>query len=200
MKWSVCYKERKTWGGSLLMKSRRKETWSFAIVLTIGIVIAFIVRSFIFAPYQVQGQSMAPNLEEKNKLIVSKMTDVSQLERFDIIVFDAPDSDEQYIKRVIGLPGDNIRMTNDILYINGKPHDEEYLKKERKNLAFSYTGDFTLSELTGHETVPKGYVFVLGDNRKVSKDSRYFGFLSEKEIVGKAIWRYWPLPSMGRLN
>jgi len=139
---------------------------------------------------------MLPNLQNGNRLVVSKL---SELQRFDVIVFHAPDSSEKYIKRIIGLPGDTIEMKDDTLYVNGKAYHEPYLKKlkDQKLEGMLLTGDFTLSEIVGKKVVPEGYVFVLGDNRLVSKDSRHFGLLPIKEIVGKAVLRTWPIDEIG---
>lgn len=139
---------------------------------------------------------MLPNLQNGNRLVVSKL---SELQRFDVIVFHAPDSSEKYIKRIIGLPGDTIEMKDDTLYVNGKAYHEPYLEKlkDQKLEGMLLTGDFTLSEIVGKKVVPEGYVFVLGDNRLVSKDSRHFGLLPIKEIVGKAVLRTWPIDEIG---
>lgn len=164
-------------------------SWIKTMVLTIVITAA--CKYFLFAAVIVHGESMAPTFESEDKVIVSKMTDV---ERFDQIVFHAPDSSDNYIKRVIGMPGDKIKMKNDVLYINGEAVDELYLNKNKQKLpkGQQLTDDFTLAELTGHEEVPDGYLFVLGDNRTVSKDSRVFGLIRENSVIGEVQLRFYP--------
>lgn len=184
------------------MKSLKKEIFSYIKVIAVGLVLAFLMRNFIFSPYVVKGESMLPNLQEENKLVVNKLSHYRGYERFDIIVFHAPDQDARYVKRIIGLPGDTVEMKNDVLYVNGKAYQEPYLKslKEKHEYGHLFTGDFTLEELTGYDKVPKGYVFVLGDNRTVSKDSRDFGLLAEDQIIGKAVWRLWPFGEAGKVK
>lgn len=141
---------------------------------------------------------MMPTLQDGNRLIINRM---SEIQRFDQIVFKAPDTEKDYIKRVIGLPGDTIEMKHDVLYINGKAYKESYLKENRKNIPPTLqqlTQDFTLKELTNKTVVPEGYLFVLGDNRLYSNDSRFFGFVPMKSVVGKVQVRLWPLNEVGK--
>ncbi|MGE6259377.1 signal peptidase I [Heyndrickxia sporothermodurans] len=169
----------------------KKELYSWIKSILLAAVIVFVCRYFVFTPSIVVGQSMMPNLQDGNRIIVSKLSDIK---RFDEIVFNAPDSDEHYVKRVIGLPGDHIEMKNDVLYINGKAYKEPYLEGNRKNLPPNnkLTGDFTLEEIIQKKEVPKGYLFVLGDNRLVSKDSRIFGVIPMDSVIGKVKIRFWP--------
>lgn len=167
----------------------KNEIYSWAKSIIIALVIVFICRNFLFSPETVKGESMVPTFQDNNRVIISK---ISQVKRFDLIVFNAPDSNSQYIKRVIGMPGDRIEMKNDRLYINGKSYNEPYVN--RPNIPTEkVTEDFTLKELTGRATVPKGSLFVLGDNRLVSKDSRSFGYITENSVVGVVKFRYYPL-------
>ncbi|RAK21288.1 signal peptidase I [Anoxybacillus vitaminiphilus] len=181
------------------MSKLQEEILSWGKAIVIAIFIALVIRNLFFAPYVVKGESMLPNLQNDNRLIVSKLNKFAGYHRFDIVVFEAPDSSEKYIKRIIGLPGDTVEMKNDTLYINGKAYDEPYLKelKDKKMAGSLLTWDFTLNEVAGKKVIPEGYVFVLGDNRPKSKDSRHFGLLPMKDIVGKAVFRIWPLEQAG---
>ncbi|EMN7732547.1 signal peptidase I [Bacillus cereus] len=172
------------------------EIYSWIKSLALALIIAFIVRQFLFSPMNVIGESMLPTFENKDKVMVSKL---SYLQRFDIVVFDAPDANEYYIKRVIGLPGDSIEMKDEVLYINGKEIEQPYLEgiKGDNNSSGMRTGDFTLQELTGETKVPEGSLFVLGDNRIISKDSRSFGFVSKESIIGEVKFQYYPLDRIG---
>ncbi|SER36777.1 signal peptidase I [Gracilibacillus ureilyticus] len=172
------------------------ELLSWLKALLIAVVIVLLCRHFLITPSIVKGESMMPNLEDGDRIILSK---ISQIDRFDEIAFEAPDSEDNYVKRVIGFPGDTIEMKDDQLIINGEPHEEEYLSEYKSNLAEGekLTPDFTLYELTGEEVVPEGTFFVLGDNRRVSKDSRSFGFISEESVIGDVKMRIWPLESFG---
>ena len=116
-----------------------------------------------------------------------------------MIVFHAPDVDgKDYIKRVIGLPGDSIDMKDDVLYINGKAVEEPYLNANKEdNPINKLTEDFSLQEKTGESQVPKNMLFVMGDNRLISKDSRIFGFISYDSIVGEVKFRFYPLQEIG---
>ena len=109
---------------------------------------------------------MMPTLQDGNKLVVNKIGyQISDLNRFDVIVFHA-NEEEDYVKRIIGLPGDKIEFLEDQFYINGKKVEEPYLAIYRKEiLGERLTGNFTLQEITGENVVPEGYIFVLGDNR-----------------------------------
>ncbi|MBS4173844.1 signal peptidase I [Bacillus sp. FJAT-49736] len=174
-------------------KNKKKEIFSWIKSIVFAAIIVFVCRYFIFVPSIVVGQSMMPNLQDGNRIIVSKL---SKIKRFDEIVFHAPDANEDYVKRVIGLPGDTVEMKNDILYINGKAYDEPYLNQYKKALPpmQKLTGDFSLQDSpTNSKTVPKGYFFVLGDNREISKDSRMFGFIRQSSVIGKVKIRFWPL-------
>ncbi|PLT33824.1 signal peptidase I [Bacillus sp. V5-8f] len=160
----------------------------------IAFVIFILIRTFLFASYEVEGESMQPTLQDGNRLVVSKIVyQIEDIHRFDVIVFHATDK-EDYVKRVIGLPGDAIAYKDDSLYVNGIKYSEPYLKHFSPPLpGRNLTGDFTLGELTGFRKVPSGKLFVLGDNRLGSMDSRHFGYVSIDQVVGKVDVRYWPL-------
>ncbi|HWJ79718.1 MAG TPA: signal peptidase I [Niallia sp.] len=178
-----------------MKKSMKKEVFSWMISVVVALTVAFLCRTFLFSPSTVHGESMSPTFQDTDRIIISK---ISKIQRFDLVVFQAPDANERYIKRIIGLPGDRVEMKNDVLYINGKVIEEPYLEINKDNTIFNhYTGDFTLAELTGEEKVPQGKLFVLGDNRLVSKDSRYFGFISEESVIGEVKFRIYPIKSMG---
>ncbi|MGP7817805.1 signal peptidase I [Niallia sp. 01092] len=171
--------------------SIKKEIYSWLKSLFFAMIIVVICRTFFFSPSVVLGASMSPTFEAGNKIIVSK---TSKINHFDMIVFHAPDADENYIKRVIGLPGDRISVKDEVLYINGKAYKEPYLKENKESAPFNkITGDFTLEEKTGKDKVPKGYLFVMGDNRLHSHDSREFGFIRADSVIGEAVFRFYPL-------
>ncbi len=169
--------------------------WLKAII--VAVIIVALVRSFLFSSYIVDGKSMRPTLEDGNKLVVNKISyQVSHIKRFDVIVFHA-NPKQDYVKRVIGVPGDSIRYKDDQLFINGKRYEEPYLDEYKSRAeGESLTGDFSLDELTGSKTVPEGKLFVMGDNRIESSDSRHFGFISMKQVVGKVDIKYWPLKDL----
>lgn len=180
----------------------KNEVFEWIKALAIAVIIAVVIRSFIFTNYVVEGESMMPTLQNANRLIVSKIQyHITQPKRFDIIIFHATPT-EDYVKRVIGLPGDTVQYKNDMLYINGKKVDEPYLKPYKSKLlpGEDLTQDFSLKTLkstNGVARVPKGKLFVMGDNRQNSVDSRIFGFVDESQIVGKVDLRYWPLNEFG---
>lgn len=174
----------------------RKEALSVFKSVILAIIIVTLLRQFVFTPTTVRGESMLPTLEDGNRVILSKMTTI---DRFDEVVFHATDSTDNYVKRVIGLPGDTVEMKNDVLYINEKAYDEPYLAEFKKGLQEEerLTEDFTLKNLTSEHTVPKGQMFVLGDNRLYSKDSRIFGFVPMNRIIGEVKLRIWPINDIG---
>lgn len=185
-------------GGRDVMKAElRKEGVEWLKALAIGIIIFVFVRAFFFSNYVVEGESMQPTLEEGNKLVVNKIGfEASDLKRFDVIVFHA-NQKEDYVKRIIGLPGDEIKYQDDMLYINGKKVEEPFLEKYRAEIfGGALTGNFDLEEVTGEQIIPEGKLFVLGDNRRGSWDSRHFGLISIDQVVGKVNLRYWPLDEM----
>lgn len=171
--------------------------WIKALIIAFSVV--FLVRIFIFSPIVVDGPSMLPTLEDRDQIIINKFIyRFKQPERFDIVIFHAT-KEKDYVKRVIGLPGEYVSVRDEMLYIDGKEIEEEFLKERKENLE-SYdflTGDFILEEIApgGYQEVPEGYVLVLGDNRTDSTDSRSpsLGFVSIDEIIGKASLIYWPL-------
>lgn len=176
-----------------MMKTFFKDVlWFFALFLVLTMV-----RIYVAAPIKVQGESMMPTLEDGEKAIAYKLGDIH---RFDVIPLVATDDPSlNYVKRVIGLPGDSVAYKDDQLYINGEPLAEDYLndtkiKWQQEGHTTPLTDDFTLKELTGHDTVPPNMYFVLGDNRQVSKDSRFeeVGFIPKENIIGKAKMIIWP--------
>lgn len=186
-----------------LGKKKKNNLWQeilstvkFVIVLSI---IFFITQRFFFAPVMVDGDSMEPTLSDGDYLLLNKF---SAVERFDIIVFPPPDeADTQYIKRVIGMPGDAVEYRQDVLYLNGEPVNEAFLEDVPEDERIFYvSGNFSLLSLLGEETVPEGQYFVLGDNRMNSRDSRSFGFIDEENVLGKVSLRYWPLEKFGTVE
>ncbi|MCZ0755330.1 signal peptidase I [Anoxybacillus sp. J5B_2022] len=176
------------------MEKKKSETWEWLKAIVIAVLLAGGIRYFVFAPIIVDGLSMMPTLHDRDRMIVNKLSyKIGEPHRFDIIVFHAEEG-KDYIKRVIGLPGDRIEYKNDTLYVNGKAYKEPYLDEYKKQLIDGpLTESFTLEEITGRKTVPKGYLFVMGDNRRFSKDSRHIGFIPMEKVVGKASIVYWPL-------
>ncbi|PTQ84446.1 type I signal peptidase [Trichococcus patagoniensis] len=175
-----------------------REALNLILSVAIAFVLFVVIRTYLFYPFQVVGDSMVPTLETGDRLILNKLAEV---DRFDIVVFPAPDgTDEEYVKRIIGLPGDEITYFQDELYINGEKVAEHYLEALKEVSDQALTGDFTLFSLTGEATVPEDMYFVLGDNRSVSKDSRVFGFIPAAQIEGTADLRLWPLTKIGIID
>lgn len=168
------------------MKKNIKELLPYVII--IGVVI--LIRTFIITPVIVSGDSMKPNLHDGELLLERKIGyNGSSIKRFDIVVIKE-DKDE-IIKRIIGLPGEHISYKNNKLYVN-----DELVKE---TFDFRDTKDFNLEEICTCSSIPKGKYLVLGDNRPVSKDSRIIGLIDEKDILGKAVYRIWPISKFGSI-
>lgn len=180
-----------------MAKTKKNEIFEWIKALAIAIVLAAVIRYFFFAPILVDGLSMMPTLHDQNRMVVSKISyKIGDPERFDIVVFHATE-EKDYIKRVIGLPGDTIEYKDDTLYVNGKAYDEPYLDEYKGQVMDGpLTEPFTLKEIIGQDRVPEGELFVMGDNRRYSKDSRHIGTVKISEILGKTKLVYWPLSEM----
>ncbi|MDM8100586.1 MULTISPECIES: signal peptidase I [Oceanobacillus] len=174
----------------------KKEFYLLCRIILFVVIGLFIVKNFLLAPSVVWGESMQPTFFDQDKIIVNK---VASIDRFDVIVFQAPDSDNYYVKRVIGVPGDHIEYKSNTLYLNGEAVEESYLINDDGPAKLGFqTGNFTLEELTGYSIVPENTYFVLGDNRGNSNDSRFFGFLNEEAIIGEVTFRFYPFNNFGR--
>lgn len=184
-------------------KKTKNETWEWMKALLIAFGLAAIIRVFLFTPIVVDGVSMMPTLADGDRMIVNKIGyTIGKPDRFDIVVFHAEEQ-KDYIKRIIGLPGDKVEYQNDVLFINGEPFEEPYLDQYKKEVAENpLTEDFTLRDITRiqSEVVPEGHVFVLGDNRRKSKDSRHIGAVPIGEIIGSTNVVFWPFKDLGFVN
>ena len=198
---AIVYNSMEDEGATMLeqqTKKEKNELWEWIKALLIAFAVAAFIRFFLFTPIVVDGESMLPTLEDGARMIVNKFKyTIGEPERFDIIVCHAPEQ-KDYIKRVIGLPGDYLEYKNDQLYINGEQYDEPYLDDLKEELTEgSLTFDFTLQELDPTiNVIPEDYVLVLGDNRRYSKDSRHIGLVHVDDIVGSSNFIFWPIKDM----
>ena len=179
----------------------RQSGWGclLEIVETIAltVVIFFVIQNFVAQPFQVEMDSMERSLEPGDYVLVDKISPHwDAYSRGDVVVFDAPTSvtskKTPYIKRVIGVSGDTIEFKADgLVYVNGTALTEPYL----------FLGDSGQPEPTDSDQtrwiVPEGDLFVMGDHRQVSSDSRTFGPIPIASVVGRAILRYWPISEFG---
>jgi signal peptidase I len=180
-------------------KPAAKPWWKVAVewggFIVAALVIAFVVKTFIFQAFYIPSESMVPTLEIGDRVLVNKVSyHMHGVDRGDIIVFTAPPGTrtaeiKDLVKRVIGLPGDTIAGRNGRIYINGKVLAEPWLPAGTQSRQFQCTTQ--LGCVNGR--VPAHDVFVLGDNRLQSKDSTYFGPIKQSGIIGRAFVRIWPL-------
>lgn|SRR5581483_7392861 len=159
--------------------------------LIISLAISAFIIIFLYQPVKVEGTSMMPSLADQERIFVNKFVyRLEPIERGDIVVFRYPrDPSKSFIKRVIGLAGDRIRIDAGRVFVNGKPLDEDYIPEV-------YEDQRTYPEIV----VPPNAYFVLGDHRTMSNDSRDFGPVDSVYIYGKAVFGYWPMDKMGRLR
>lgn len=162
------------------------RAWMRDLLLSV-LVSAFII-TFLYQPVRVEGTSMLPNLEDQDRLFINKFAfHLGDVHRGDVVVFRYPrDETKSYIKRVIGLPGDEVRIDHGRVLLNGVEYPEPYVPArfadERSHPALK---------------VPAGEYFVMGDHRSISSDSREFGPVRKSLIYGKAAFVYWPMDQAG---
>lgn len=170
--------------------------WLKAIVIAVGLV--FLIRWLFFAPFIVDGSSMQPNFHTGERIIVNKILyDFRNPKHGEVVVFHVPTEGRDFIKRIIAVPGDKVKVEGDTVTVNGKVVNETYIQdaleeKHRNNELYNTEANFP-NEYVTEDVVPEGHVFVLGDNRSNSTDSRRIGYVSYDEIVGRADLVFWPI-------
>jgi signal peptidase I len=176
--------------------SLKRESWEWLKASLIAAIIVVLIRLFLFSPFIVEGISMEPTLDTGERLIVNKMVyRLRQPERDEVIVFHAPEG-KDYIKRVIAVAGDRVKVENDQLFINGIEVEESYLV-ESERLAKNEGRSYNILNFA-EDTVPENSVFVMGDNRSNSKDSRSkdVTYIPVDKIIGRAEFIFWPIPKI----
>ena len=165
------------------------RSWVRDLFFSIGISLFIIL--FVYQPVKVEGGSMEPGLEDQERIFINKLAyRLEDIKRGDIVVFRYPrDPRKSFIKRVIGLPGDRVRVTDGRVFLNGKLVSEPYVPQE-----------YLDSRPTREFTVPADSYFVMGDHRSMSNDSRDFGPVARQYIYGKAVFGYWPMEKLGILH
>ncbi|MFA5749635.1 MAG: signal peptidase I [Candidatus Shapirobacteria bacterium] len=167
-----------------------------SIVLALSVFV--LLYLFVVQPNEVKGSSMFPNFKDKEFLLTDKLSyQMGDPKRGDVVVFKAPASEPcaaeecEYIKRVIGMPGDTVMVKGGEVYLNGKLLDQSFLPTK----VYSSPGEYAQEGVT--VTIPEGQYLCFGDNRPNSRDGREFGPIERKLIVGKAFFKYWPIGSIG---
>ena len=186
-----------------------KEILSWIVPIAIGLLAALLIKNYVFQLVRVDGPSMQPNLENNERVLVSKR---SNIHRGSVIVFEAQGVDPQvttstdYVKRVIALPGDTVSSKNGVIYVNGKKTDQSYIGTSERTTG---TGNWNLQSISvenqwqknqGATKVPKGEYFVLGDHRSVSNDGRYWGFVPKNKILGVVKVPFWNRDATKKAN
>ncbi len=186
-----------------------KKVMSWVLPVVIGLLIALGIRTYIVQPVRVDGPSMLPNLQNNERVLTWKQ---AKIHRGSVVVFNANGVDPQvsektyYVKRVIAVPGDTVEAKNGKLYVNGKLVNQKYISAYQRKQG---TGTWTLKSISvdnswlknsGATKVPAGHYFVLGDHRSVSNDSRYYGFVPKKKILGVVQVGFWSTNSTKKNN
>jgi signal peptidase I len=156
--------------------------------LLVSAAASVLIITFLYQPVRVEGTSMLPRLEDRDRLFINKFVyHIAAIERDDVVVFRYPrDPEKSYIKRVIGLPGDHIRIERGTVYLNGKRLREPYVPAQ-------YRDTRSMPEMI----IPPDSYFMMGDHRSISSDSREFGPVVRDLIYGKAVFVYWPAKDAG---
>ena len=189
-------------GDEAATSSKRSGKWAIelGIVVAVAVVIAILLRTFVVATYSIPSGSMEPTLQVGDRIVVDKLSyHLHGIDRGNIIVFSTPPKEDcagppvsDLVKRVIGLPGETISLSGGRVYINGKYLLEPWLPRSDQNA--TTPGPSPERYALHHPyTIPSGHVYVMGDNRTYSCDSRYWGPVAQSTIVGKVDLRIWPL-------
>ncbi len=170
------------------VSNRRPGLWTWVRDLVISICVSAFIITFLYQPVRVEGTSMLPNLQDQDRLFINKIAfHLGGVQRGDVVVFEYPgDHTKSYIKRVIGLPGDDVRIVQGRVIVNGKTLKEPYVPLQ-------FADDRSLAE----RVLPAHEYFVMGDHRSISSDSRDFGPVDRSLIYGKAAFVYWPVDQAG---
>lgn len=182
------------------------EIKEWAIVIVVAYILFKLITVFVFFNSQIPSESMYPTLQVKDRLFTWRIFDRSELGHGEIVVFKQPNDKDLYVKRIIGLPGDVIKLEpNGDVYVNGELIEEPYVKNQidtatyEKGLYTTYNGrEMNL----GTYEVPENHVFLIGDNRSASLDARYWKdpYISMDAIEGKPLFRIWPFPRFGKIE
>jgi len=169
--------------------ARKSEGFALLVRdLLVSAVASILIITFLYQPVRVEGTSMLPRLEDSDRLFINKFVyRISSIERGDVVVFHYPrDPEKSYIKRVIALPGDRLRIDRGVLWINGQRPVENYVPEEYR--------DF---KSVAETVIPASCYYMMGDHRSISSDSREFGPVERSLIYGKAVFVYWPTKDVG---
>lgn len=168
---------------SSLANTDKKNEWlEWIKAIVFAIILAFFLKTFVFATSIVEGESMEPTLQSGERVIFNKLVYIiGEPSRGDIVIIQHPF--KNYVKRVIGLPGETIRMKDHVLYIDDEEFEQPFLTEDARN----HTGNF------GPIKIPEDSYFVMGDHRAISKDSRNgLGFIAEEDIIGRSEFIIYP--------
>lgn len=178
----------------IMMKNKAvKELFDWILSIVIAVVAALCIKVFLFDIIEVSGDSMVPTLHNNDRLSIERLCRFTHnVNRGQIVIFDSGEQGNGiYIKRVIALPGDKVEIIDGTVFLNDVQLEEDYLSEG------TYTSSGTL---TGPLIIPDGYIFVLGDNREVSEDSRYIGCIPYSMVRGRVLSRIYPFKNIGKFN
>lgn len=184
-------------------KSRARSIAEWVAVLVGALLFAFLIKTFLFQAFYIPSGSMEPTLSKNDRVLVNKLSyDLHDVNRGDIVVFNKPPDEQSdinhLIKRVIGLPGETITFADGKVFIDNREVSESYILEPESTDFFVEIPNCEGSTPNGCK-IPEDRVFVMGDNRRGSRDSRFFGPIEESSVIGRAFLKIWPITSIGLL-
>ena len=186
------------------IQSQIRTSMEWVAVAIGALVVALLIKAFLLQAFYIPSASMEPTLHEDDRVLVNKLSyRIGDIQRGDVIVFEKPEGVggdiDDFIKRVIGLPGETVSFSGGSVFIDGRELTEGYVEGAATNAGAVINGCDTTPAVADTCKVPEGMVFVLGDNRGSSQDSRFFGPIDDDTIVGRAFLKVWPIGDIGFL-